>query len=325
MISSKRRNLILLSTISLFILIYPFIFTRAFYQHIMIMVFMYGLLAISWDVIGGYVNLFSFGQSAFFGIGAYTSTVMFLRWGINPWLGMLIGGCVSAMIGLFVSYPTSKLRGHYFAIATLAFLFVIQILLENWKFVGGAQGLTLPILQQSSIWKFQFPESKIPYYYIILILLVLGILITRAVINSKIGYYLRALRESPEVAQSLGINTAKYRLIAIALSAFLSALAGTFYAQYVLYIDPSSVISLALSVEVVLISVFGGYGTIYGPLLGTVILVPMTNLIRASLGGAGRGIAYMVFGGIIIIICLLQPDGMIKLFKHSKVSIERGT
>jgi branched-chain amino acid transport system permease protein len=319
--NKKLRYLILLFALGTFIIIYPFIFTRAFYQHIMIMVFMYGLLAISWDIIGGYANLFSFGQSAFFGIGAYASTILLLRWGISPWLGMLVGGCISGMIGVIVSYPTSKLRGHYFAIATLAFLFVIQILLENWKFVGGAQGLTLPLVEQSSLWKFQFRESKIPYYYIILILLVFGTLLTRVVINSRIGYYLRALRESPEVAQSLGVNTAKYRLIAIALSAFLSALAGTFYAQYVLYIDPSSVISLGLSVEVVLISVFGGSGTIYGPLLGTAILIPLTNLIRASLGGAGRGIAGMVFGGIIILICLLQPDGMIKLFKRSKGSI----
>jgi branched-chain amino acid transport system permease protein len=213
-----------------------------------------------------------------------------------------------------MSYPTSRLRGHYFAIATLAFLFVIQILFENWKFVGGAQGLTLPLMQQSSFWNFQFPESKIPYYYIMLGLLVLGVLITRVVIHSRVGYYLRALREAPEVAQSLGVNTAKYRLMAIAFSAFLSALAGTFYAQYVLYIDPPSVISLGISVEVVLISVFGGYGTIYGPLLGTIILIPLTNLLRAWLGGAGRGIAYMVFGGIIILICLLQPDGIIKSF-----------
>jgi branched-chain amino acid transport system permease protein len=140
--NKKLRYLILLFALGTFIIIYPFIFTRAFYQHIMIMVFMYGLLAISWDIIGGYANLFSFGQSAFFGIGAYASTILLLRWGISPWLGMLVGGCISGMIGVIVSYPTSKLRGHYFAIATLAFLFVIQILLENWKYVGGAQGLS---------------------------------------------------------------------------------------------------------------------------------------------------------------------------------------
>ena len=283
---------------------------------------MYGLLAISWDLIGGYANLFSFGQAAFFGIGAYTSTVMLIRWGINPWLGMLVGGCISGLIGVLISYPTAKLRGHYFAIATLAFLFVVQILFENWKFVNAAQGLSLPMLKQSSFWNFQFRESKIPYYFIMLTLLVLGLVLVRAVINSRIGYYLRALRESPEVAQSLGVNTAKYRLIAIALSGFLSALAGTFYAQYVLYIDPPSVFSLPLSVQVVLISVFGGYGTIYGPLLGTAILIPLINLIGAWLGGAGRGIAFMVFGGIIVIVCLLQPDGMIRLFTGAQVSSE---
>ena len=320
---TRLRDLMLFFLLGVFLLIYPFVFTQAFYQHIMIMVFMYGLLAISWDIMGGYANLFSFGQSAFFGIGAYVSTLLFLHWEITPWLGMVAGGFASGVVGIIVSYPTARLKGHYFAIATLAFLFVVQIVLENWKFVGGAQGLTLPLTEQSSFWKFQFRESKIPYYYIMLFLLGLGFLLAKGTLNSRVGYYLRALRESQEVAQSLGVNTAKYRLMAIALSGFLSALAGTFYAQYVLYIDPSSVISLNLSVEVVLISVFGGCGTIYGPLIGTVILIPLTNLIRASLGGAGRGIAYMVFGGIIILICVLQPDGLVKLFERSKKAVAR--
>jgi len=298
-----------------FVLIYPFIVRAAFYQHIMIMVFMYGLLAVSWDLMGGYASLFSFGHSAFFGIGAYTSTVLLIRWGISPWLGMLAGGCASGIVGIIISYPTSRLRGHYFAIATLALLFVIKVLIENWKFIGAAQGLSVPLLKESSLLYFQFHGSKIPYYYIMLAFLVLGVVLAKAAITSKIGYYLRALRESPEVAQSLGVNTVKYRLIAITLSAFLAAISGTFYAQYVLYIDPPSVISLMLSVHVVLISVFGGTGTINGPLLGTIILIPLINLINAWLGGAGRGIAFMVFGAIIIVVCLIQPDGLIKYFE----------
>lgn len=324
-VKRNNVNLVFFCSVVIFVLIYPFIFTSHFSRHIMIMVFMYGLLAIAWDLIGGYANLFSFGQAAFFGIGAYTSTAMLIRWGINPWLGMLAGGCISGLVGVLISYPTAKLRGHYFAIATLAFLFVVQTLFENWKFVNAAQGLSLPMLKESSFLNFQFRESKIPYYFIMLTLLVLGLILVRAVINSRIGYYLRALRESPEVAQSLGVNTAKYRLVAIALSAFLSAFAGTFYAQYVLYIDPPSVLSLPLSVQIVLISVFGGYGTIYGPLLGTAILIPLTNLIGAWLGGAGRGIAFMVFGAIIVIVCLLQPDGMIKFFKTTQLSSEERT
>ena len=321
----KKDNLIRSSllVISVFILIYPFLFKAAFYQHIMIMVFMYGLLAVSWDLMGGYASLFSFGHSAFFGIGAYTSTVMLIHWGINPWIGMIVGGCLSGIVGVLISYPTSKLRGHYFAIATLAFLFVTKILIENWKFVGAAQGLSVPMVKESSFLYFQFHGSKIPYYYIMLGLLVLGVVLTKGVIRSRIGYYLRALRESPEVAQSLGINTAKYRLIAIALSAFLAAISGTFYAQYVLYIDPPSAISLHLSVQVVLISVFGGTGTINGPLLGTAILIPLINLIGAWLGGAGRGIAFMVFGAIIIVMCLIQPDGLIKYFEGWKLSNRR--
>ncbi len=310
----RKPTRLLVAFLLFFVLVYPFIFQSVFYRHIMIMVFMYGLLAISWDLMGGYANLFSFGHAAFFGVGAYTSTVLQVHWGVNPWLGMLIGGCLSGLVGVIISYPTSKLRGHYFAIATLAFLFVTKTLIENWHFVGAAQGLSVP-MQESSFLNFQFHESKIPYYYIMLALLILGLIFTKAVIASRVGYYLRALRESPEAAQSLGVNTALYRLIAIGISAFLAAIAGTFYAQYVLYIDPPSAISLHLSVQVVLISVFGGSGTLNGPLLGTAILIPLTNIIGAWLGGAGRGIAFMVFGGIIIAICLIQPDGLIKYFE----------
>jgi branched-chain amino acid transport system permease protein len=308
---------------ALFVLMCPFVIRSAFYQHIMIMIFMYGLLAVSWDLMGGYANLFSFGHGAFFGIGAYTSTVLLIRWGINPWIGMIIGGCLSGIVGLLISYPTSRLRGHYFAIATLAFLFVTKTLIENWRFVGAAQGLTIPMAKESSLINFQFHGSKIPYYYIMLGLLTLGVVVAKGVIKSRVGYYLRALRESPEVAQSLGVNTAKYRLIAIALSAFLAAISGSFYAQYVLYIDPPSAISLHLSVQVVLIAVFGGTGTINGPLLGAVILIPLINLIGAWLGGAGRGIAFMVFGAVIVIMCLIQPDGLIKYFEGWKLSNRR--
>jgi len=316
MVSSYKQKLtqLLLAALLLLALVYPLIVHSAFYRHIMIMVFMYGLLAISWDLMGGYASLFSFGHAAFFGIGAYTSTVLQLHWGVNPWLGMLIGGCLSGLVGVIISYPTSRLRGHYFAIATLAFLFVTKTLIENWKLVGAAQGLSVP-MHQTSFLSFQFHESKVPYYYIMLALLILGLVFTKALIASRVGYYLRALRESPEAAQSLGVNTALYRLIAIGVSAFLAAVAGTFYAQYVLYIDPPSAISLNLSVQVVLIAVFGGSGTLNGPLLGTAILIPLTSLIGAWLGGAGRGIAFMVFGGIIVVMCLIQPDGLIKYFE----------
>lgn len=295
-----------------FVLFYPLVSNNPFGQHIMIMVFMYGLLAVSWDLMGGYASLISFGHSTFFGIGAYTSTCLLIRYGLTPWLGMLAGGCLAAIVGVLISYPTSRLRGHYFAIATLAFVFVAEILAQNWKLVGGAVGLSIPMLDKSSFFYFQFRDNKIPYYYISLSMLIVGVIMAKAFINSRAGYYLRALRESPEVAQSLGVNTTKYRLYATALSGFLAAIAGTFYAQYVLYIDPPSVVSLNLSIQLVLISVFGGVGTISGPLLGTALLVPLINLINSWIGGAGQGIASMIFGALIIAMCLIQPDGLIK-------------
>jgi branched-chain amino acid transport system permease protein len=208
-----------------------------------------------------------------------------------------------------IGWPCSNLRGHYFAIASIAFAEIVRIHFNNWKLVGAAEGLTIPMRQQGLL-SFQFHDSKVPYYYLALAFLVVGLLVCRWVSVSRTGFYLRAIKESHDLAMVLGISFVRYRLWAIMISAFLSAAAGTFYAQYILYLDPESVIILPISVQVVLVSMLGGAGTVLGPAVGAAILVPISEVTRLQLGHRGTGIDMMVYGALIWIISVYQPKGV---------------
>jgi branched-chain amino acid transport system permease protein len=301
---------ILLAIIVLILLIsFPLVFRKPFPQHVMILVFMFGMMAVAWNIMGGYAGMFSFGQVAFFGIGAYTSSFLLITYQVNPWVGLIIGGLIAAMVGLAIGYPCSNLRGHYFAIASIAFGEIVRTLFTNWKLIGAAEGLTLPMLDES-FKNFIFHSSKLPYYYIMLAFLLLSLLVCYFVATSKMGYYFRAIKESHDVAKVLGINVVWYRLIAIMISAFLTAMAGTFYAQYILYLDPDSVLILPISVQIVLISMLGGAGSILGPVIGAVILMPVSEVTRVMLGHKGTGIDMMIYGALITVISVYQPKGV---------------
>jgi branched-chain amino acid transport system permease protein len=276
---------------------------------------MFGMLGVAWNIMGGYAGMFSFGQAAFFGIGAYTSSFLLVTFQVNPWIGLMAGGVVAALMAAAIGYPCSNLRGHYFAIATIAFGEIVRIHFNNWKLVNAAEGITIPMVNES-LANFMFHSSKLPYYYIILAFLLLALVICYFVANSKMGYYFRAIKESHDVAEVLGVNVVRYRLIAIMVSAFLSAMAGTFYAQYILYIDPESVMLLAISIQIVLISMLGGAGTIMGPVIGAAILIPIAELTRIWLGHRGTGVDMLIYGFLITLISVYQPQGIWGLFAN---------
>ena len=208
-----------------------------------------------------------------------------------------------------IGYPCSNLRGHYFAIASIAFAEIVRIVFTNWQMVGAAEGLTIPMLKES-LANFMFHSSKLPYYYIILAFLLLALAVCRRVSTSKMGYYFRAIKESHEIAQVLGVDVVRYRLYAIMISAFLTSMAGTFYAQYILYIDPDSVMILAISVQIVLVAMLGGATTVLGPVIGAVVLVPLSEYSRAWLGYKGTGMDMIVYGTLITLISMYQPNGV---------------
>jgi branched-chain amino acid transport system permease protein len=277
---------------------------------VLISILFFGYLGACWNILGGYGGQFSFGHAAFFGLGAYTSTLLFLHWGVSPWIGMLAGGLLAAGFGLFAGYLSFRygLRGPYFSLVTLAFAEMLRVVAVNWKAVGSWLGLVVPN-RGSAPALFLFAE-KLPYYYVILTMAVGALVITRAMERSRMGYALAAIRENEDAAEAAGVDALSTKLSAMALSSFLTALGGTFYAQYFSYIDPSLTFGPAISIGGLLPAIVGGAGTVTGPLLGSFVLTPISELTRAALRGRA-GADIMLYGLVLILVISFLPNGLV--------------
>ena len=300
-----------IALIALVGLVYPVAFADPFARHLGILICLYGTMSTAWNLLGGYAGQVSLGHALFFGIGAYTSTVL-LRWYLlSPWVGMVAGGVLAVLVSLLIGYPTFRLTGHYFSIATIAVAEIINISVTNWDLVGGARGISPPLLPEAFI-NLQF-RGKLPYYLIALGILVAALLTTHLIERNRWGYYFRAIREDPVAAASLGVDVARYKLYAMAISALLTSVAGTFYAQYVLFVDPGSALALSLSILIALTAILGGAGTLFGPLVGASVLVPLSELTRVYLSGAARAVDLLIYGFLIMVIAAFQPRGLMGL------------
>jgi branched-chain amino acid transport system permease protein len=291
----------------------PVVLRSPTYLHILILLYLYAYLTTSWNLVGGFAGVLPLGHAAFVGIGAYTSTILYLQYGISPWLGMIVGGVLAAIVGIIIGLPTFKMRGAYFALATIAFGEGIRVMVENIDYLGpfnlnGPRGLQIPPLNVG-LTNLMF-TNKEPYYYIILVMLVAVLALTYSISRSKLGYYLNAGGEEPEAAMSLGVNVARCKLIAMAMSSFLTALAGTFYAQFTLFIHPKSVISLDLSFEIAFIALIGGRGSIAGPVLGALLLKPVGDFSRIYFGATLPGLHLIIFGTVLVLVMIFQPRGL---------------
>lgn len=319
--SPQTIRIILLVAALVALAVFPLLVTNRFVQSTVILILMYGTMAQAWNIMGGYTGLISIGQVAFFGLGGYVSSFLQVKYGVNPWPGMLIGGLATALFGLLVGLPVSRLRGRYFSIATMAMAEVTRITMSNWELVGGARGITLPIKSESWL-NFQFHRTKVPYYYIILGIFLAVNLVLYWLERSRTGYYLRAVRENEDVAEGLGIDKRTYKLTAIALAAFFTALCGSFLAQYSLYVEPDYVFNTSISITTAMIAVFGGIGNLAGPILGASVLVPLSEYSRAWLGSRGRGADLMIYGLLIMLFCITEPRGLMGLWR--RLSRKRG-
>jgi branched-chain amino acid transport system permease protein len=279
------------------------------HQNLAILILMAAQLGVAWNIIGGYAGQISLGHAAFYGLGAYTSTLLFATWGINPWLAALTGGVVAAAISVIVGWSCFRLKGHYFAMATIAIAEIIQIIFTNWEFAGAAVGLTVPMNQEG--WGVMIFSSKAPYYYIALGLLLVTLLANFLIEKSFLGYYFRAIKDEPDAARSLGVNLSKYKQIAFAISSFFTALGGSLYAQKELYIDPGSVLHTGLSIKMALVSILGGVGTLFGPLVGAGVLTTIEELTRAFFGGSGRGTDLIIYAALLVVIAVYYPTGVV--------------
>lgn len=306
------RDRLALAAVALVLVTYPFVFGSATAINVGVLVLLFAMLGTAWNLLGGYAGQISFGHAAFFGTGAYASSLLLKQLGLSPWLGMLAGAALAAALAVAVGWPTFRLAGHYFAIATIAVGEIAHSLVRNADVVGGARGLFLPIVP-GALGSYEFHEGRTPYYFVALGLYALALSVTLVVERRRMGYYLRAIREDPLAAQSVGVSVLRYKLGAAALSAALTALGGTFYAQYVLFIDADSVFPLSLSVLIALVPILGGAGHAIGPLLGAAVLIPLSELTRISFGGTGQGIDLVIYGGLIVLIAVLQPGGLVTL------------
>ncbi len=318
----RRNDLIMAAVLTAAAACMPLLIKDVYVQNIMVLTLMYAALSQSWNILSGYCGQISLGHALYFGLGAYTTVLLFTKLGVVPWVGMIAGGLISAAIALALGYPTFRLGGHYFVIATIVIAEIGLLLFHNWDFAGAALGIDIPVRGDSWL-KFQFTRSKLPYFYFALAFCLVAWLITWWLEDSKWGYWWRAVKDNPEAAQSLGVVVFNSKMGAAAVSAFLTAIGGAFYAMFVSYIDPESVMSFQFSLLMALPAVLGGIGTLWGPVLGAAILIPLTEVTRSYIGGSGRGVDLILYGALIVAISLAKPEGLVGLFSRRKKEVTR--
>ena len=275
---------------------------------IMIRTFLWAGLALAWNIAGGYAGLISFGHAAFFGIGAYTSTILLLNFGVPPWFGMFAGALIAACAGALLTRVCARLRGPLFILSTLAAGEVVRIAALNWRsLTGGPEGLEIPPVPNVVDMVF---KSQWPYVAIIVAYMLAMFALSAWIEQTRYGYYLFATRDNEDGASAIGINPSHTRTAAMALSAATTAIGGTLFAQYFLYLDPTHVISPDISFQFALICAVGGLGTASGPVFGALIIVPLSELLRGLLSQSTSGLHLVIYGIIVIVVILYFPSGV---------------
>lgn len=287
-----------------------------YFLRIATLILMYAGMAGAWNIVSGYANQVSLGHAAFFGLGAYVSSLLFVNYGLSPWLGMLAAGLAGALLSFIVGIPTFRLRGHYYALATLAVAELMRVLALYFRGVtGGAVGLSIPFVPEAGLWDFQFFGNR-PYFFIAMAMLAVTVAITYWVERGALGYRLRALKDSHDAAEVAGVNTTRVKLQANALSGFIMGAFGAFYAQYQYFIDPDTVFGFwTVSVKVAMIVILGGTGTIWGPLLGAVILVSLDEWTLTVFTGDLAALSRMLYAVVLVVLILYRPGGLMSLFQ----------
>ncbi|HKW53627.1 MAG TPA: branched-chain amino acid ABC transporter permease [Stellaceae bacterium] len=298
--------------------------SAAFLQDTGARVLLAAIGASAWNIVGGYAGQISVGHAMFFGVGAYLPLIVYNQWQLPPVAGVPAGIAVSLALALVVGVPTFRLVGHYFSMATIAVAELVRIVVGNWDFVGAAIGIMGPATPRGW-WDLIF-RSAVPYYYIFLAVLAVLLIVTWQMQRSRLGYYLRAVRAGERAASSLGVPVRRYKLYALMLSAAFTSLAGSLYALMTGFIDPESGFGILVSVQLIITAALGGAGTLLGPLLGAVILVPLQTATNTWFGGSGSGLTYIIYGAIIVLIARFEPGGLLEL-RHrlaSRLTRRRG-
>ena len=294
----KKRDLYLAVMVFALAFLLPLFLKDSYFRHILIMVFMWIVLGVAWNLLAGYTGQVSFGHASFFGVGAYTAGIIFKHLGMSPWYGMVGGGLIAVLFAIPMGLVCFRLRGPYFALAMLALAEVLRLITTNWVgFTNGMVGiLIIPTFR-----------SKLPYYYLIAALALVSLLTVMRIAGSKLGYWFLAIREDQDAAESMGVPTTRYKMLSLCISAFFTGVAGSFYLNYMGFIDPSIVFSLPdISIMVILVAIIGGVGTIWGPALGAFIMVVLSEIVRSNIGETHL----LVMGVLVVAIIIFLPQGV---------------
>jgi branched-chain amino acid transport system permease protein len=320
--ASRRRSQLVSALVATVVMgCVPLAVTDVYAQNVLVLTLLYVSLAQSWNILGGYCGQISLGHAVYFGIGAYTTVILYMMGGVIPWSGMLLGGVLAAAVALGLGYFCFRLAGHYYTIATIVIAEAALLLVLNWEWAGAALGLQLPFGPDS--WAtFQFGQDKLPYFYFVLALALVTWLATWIIEGSRWGFLWRAVKDDAEAAGSLGVSIFHSKMAASAISAFFTAIAGGFYALFVSYIDPQSVFGFQISLLITLPAVLGGIGTLWGPALGAIILIPVGEVTRSYVGGSGSGLHLIVYGALVMFVALARPQGLVSLFRRSAAARE---
>jgi branched-chain amino acid transport system permease protein len=307
-ITWKLHLLVLLVAVA-----FPFVLKSSFMVNFGVLALFYAFIGQSWNISGGFAGQLSFGHVAFFGVGAYASTIVQMRLGWSPWLGLPAAALASAVVGGIIAVLSFRagLKGSYFALITLAFAEVLRIICNSVSFTGGGLGLLIPMKAGAA--NFQFAERS-GFYFLILLLTAGSIALAEWLRHSRFGAHLAAIRENEDAAMALGINVFAEKVKVMLLSGAIGGMGGCFFAQYFLYIDPTIVFGVDKSVEMLLVSIIGGAGTVYGPLLGAVLLALVSEGTRVLT--QIQGLSLVLYGGLLVVIIAFLPNGLIHLFKR---------
>jgi branched-chain amino acid transport system permease protein len=273
------------------------------------LIFFYGFLGQAWNIVGGYAGQLSAGHAAYLGIGAYTAALLSVEAGVTPWIGMFVGGVLAAVLGTLVGFLGFRfgLRGFYFVLLTVAFAEICRIIVANVEPLGGAIGYYISFTGNPR--QFQFQDNR-AYYYIALVFMLAATALVAWLQGRRFGVYLAAIREDESACEALGVNTFKYKMLAMMLSSFLTGMGGTFYAFYLFSLNPNTVFGVPLSVEIIIRPIVGGAGTVLGPILGSFILSPLAELARHYFAQGGwTGAHLIVYGVLLIGVVLFLPEG----------------
>jgi branched-chain amino acid transport system permease protein len=308
----NTRRLLVAGAGLVIVCLLPFVLPP-YLMHIAILILFWGFVSTAWNILGGYAGQHSLGHGLYLGVGAYCSTYLLGRFGLTPWVGLLVALVIAGALGAFVGFATfrSGLKGAYFALVSIALAEAMVYIVSNWKTFGAANGMEVTMLgNRPDMMQF---SGKTGYFYVILAFAVVGIALTYFLSRRRFGYRMISVRENEDAAEALGVNSLSVKVWATVLSAVLTAAGGVFYAQYLGFVGPRTVFGEGPSVQILLFAIIGGLGTVWGPAVGALVLVPVAEVVRASLGAKIQGSQLLLYGAILVMVMLFMPRGILGL------------